>query len=95
MANLKSAYPFCPGKVSSPLSATDSFGNFGFHWCHICSIRNTYAIICMASYRYFYFSNFDLPHSYKYCVDFNPVKCITNYKALATNDWNGTFIEGV
>jgi len=47
-------------------------------------------IFVWASYGDFYFSNFDLPYFNKYHIDFNPVKCITKYKALATNNWNGS-----
>jgi len=44
----------------------------------------------MAPYGDFYSSNFDLPYFNKYCMDFNPVKCITKYKALVTDNWNSS-----
>ena len=42
------------------------------------------------TYEDFYFSNFDLTYFNKYHMDFNPVKCITNYEALTTINWNGS-----
>ena len=47
----------------------------------------TTQLFVWASYGDFYFSNFDLLYFNKYRMDFNPVKCNTKYKALATIYW--------
>jgi len=49
-------------------------------------------IIVWAPYGDFYFSNFDLLYFNKY---FNPLKCITKYKALTGTAACETLIEGV
>jgi len=84
-------YLFCPGTVSSSLSATDLCGNT-FKTLVVSSAVFLQLELCTQIFLWASYGNFYLifPYFNKYCMDFNLVKCITKYKALATDTWNSS-----